>query len=250
MENDRNKLNDLLLDKQSEKSGINIKKFIVIGLVVCAIVIGAIMYMDISGEDGISNSLVEPSILEQNTIKQSNPSLFKEADNRAGNMNDDMGAKKDPTDTTSGLIKQLIENNKKEKEKELLSKEEPGKNTNMNTQNKNNQPQDLRNMGQTKPPISLPSVTKPPAPKIMPTDTIARGFYVQVGAFYTRLPDKPFLDRLKSKGYDHQSYKVRLNNKYVTKVLIGPYQTRTDALSQLPSIKTSIEKQAFILKIN
>lgn len=239
MEKNRSELNNLLLDKQYDSDGVSLKKMIFLGLVLFGISVGVFFSIKLLNEDsGFDENLVEPSILEQDSIKKSNPSLFKD-------VNDKKLESSQKTDTpnkeiqkvSNGLIEQLMSQNKKDKEV-LIEKNKQIKQPIVTKP-----PQDLRNIGkETKQPATRKTNKKV-------TTNIKRGFYVQVGAFYEQLPDDVLLGKLARKNYTHSLYKIKLNNKNVTKVLIGPYETKNDALRQLSDIKT-IEKDAYILKMN
>jgi DedD protein len=251
-----NNLNNVLLDKQYEQGGVNLKKIIIIGLILFAISAGIVVSIGmINKDDNFETSLIEPSVLEKNTIRKSNPALFKEAEQIneiiQPNKKEANGAK--ARGITSDLIKQLTQKNKEEKirfantnnpiKKELVNKDiSPTR--------------DIRNLGQKSKQINPPIVTtkgikeKVKRPKRIQTEKIQRGFYVQVGAFYTTIPEDSFLNKIKSLGYGYSFYKLKINAKDVTKVLVGPYQNKYDALSELSSIKRTLEKNAFILKMN
>ncbi len=75
----------------------------------------------------------------------------------------------------------------------------------------------------------------------MPLPVIER-FYVQAGAFGD-VPKKAYLLRLEQL---ELPYRVRYTDKY--RVLVGPYAQREDAIRALQTVKTHINKEAFLLK--
>ncbi|WP_187648154.1 SPOR domain-containing protein [Nitrosophilus labii] len=80
--------------------------------------------------------------------------------------------------------------------------------------------------------------------------TVTKGeYYIQVGAFYKFSPNKKFLDKIQKSGYDYIIKTVIKNSSEVKKVLIGPYKTRAEAKKALSSIKKTVKKDAFIVRI-
>jgi len=70
-------------------------------------------------------------------------------------------------------------------------------------------------------------------------------YYVQVGSF-SQSPSSLFISVIQKNGFH---YKITSPNaKGIKKLLIGPYQSRGEALQVLPRIKDRIQKQAFIVK--
>ena len=101
-----------------------------------------------------------------------------------------------------------------------------------------------------KPVFKAPKVTpkKPVAPKISNTTTIKpKGSFVQIGAFSKPI-SKEYLANISAKGLSYTLYKVVINNKTYTKVLIGPYRNTAHAKTTLPQIKKKLNiNSAFIL---
>ena len=77
---------------------------------------------------------------------------------------------------------------------------------------------------------------------------IQKGYYIQVGAFYRLTPSDELLDRVKKNGYSYFLFKAKINNNPYTKVVIGPYESKKEAILKLPDIK-KIEPQAYILSL-
>lgn len=75
------------------------------------------------------------------------------------------------------------------------------------------------------------------------------GYFVQVGAF-SKNPSKKYLDNIKSHGYSYKLHKVKVKGKNFTKVLIGPFKSRSTATNNMAKIKAKLSiASAFILKI-
>ncbi len=73
-------------------------------------------------------------------------------------------------------------------------------------------------------------------------------FYVQVGSFSGK-PKSTLIHRITRAGYHYKLIAFPLHGKEVTKLLIGPYRQRSDAVSLLEHIRTQIQKDAFIAEI-
>ncbi len=73
--------------------------------------------------------------------------------------------------------------------------------------------------------------------------------YVQVGAFVKFHPSKKFLASIKRHGYSYIYKKQNIKGKIFTKVLIGPFSTKTRAKKALAHIKQEINSQAYIVRV-
>jgi len=93
--------------------------------------------------------------------------------------------------------------------------------------------------------VESKTTTQPSKPKpVKKTPTRATGnYYIQAGAF-RNTPSKRLLSSIKNNGY---RYTTRTSNG-VTKLLIGPYQSRASANRVLGRIRDRIVKSAFIVK--
>jgi len=80
------------------------------------------------------------------------------------------------------------------------------------------------------------------------TSNAAAGIYVQVGAVTTS-PRASDLSNIKAKGFEYKLYSTVVNGNKVTKILIGPYAKSSEAQEALVSIRSSINKNAFIYRV-
>ncbi|CAA6812804.1 MAG: Unknown protein [uncultured Campylobacterales bacterium] len=71
--------------------------------------------------------------------------------------------------------------------------------------------------------------------------------YIQVGATF-KVPSIKFLETIKEKGYNYKLHKIEVNNKTVTKILVGPFQ-ENNIKQELEKIKKDIATGAYIYKI-
>jgi DedD protein len=88
---------------------------------------------------------------------------------------------------------------------------------------------------------------KEPKPKAqMATSGI---YYIQVGSFSRLEPNKKFLESITKLGYEYKFHKVENNATPLNKVLVGPFATDTEARKALKELRTSVEAAAFLTKI-
>jgi len=96
-------------------------------------------------------------------------------------------------------------------------------------------------------PAVAPIAAAPLSPKItMPNST--GHYYVQVGSFSGK-PKNALLHTITDAGYHYKIIQFPINGKEIAKLLIGPYNTRSQALQILPNVKNKIQKDAFIAEI-
>ncbi len=76
-----------------------------------------------------------------------------------------------------------------------------------------------------------------------------RGYFVQVSASFKTLPTKEFLRKIERNGFRYIIKKSIVRGQRATKVLIGPYRSKEEALRDLPKIKNIINPEAFVLRI-
>jgi len=73
-------------------------------------------------------------------------------------------------------------------------------------------------------------------------------FYVQVGSFSGK-PKEALLHKITIAGYRYKLIEFPINGQQISKLLIGPYRTRSDAVALLENIKEKIQPDAFIAEI-
>lgn len=73
-------------------------------------------------------------------------------------------------------------------------------------------------------------------------------FYVQVGSFSGK-PKNTLLNKITRAGYHYKIIEFPINGKQISKLLIGPYRKRSDAVALLKSVRQQIQKDAFIAEI-
>lgn len=113
---------------------------------------------------------------------------------------------------------------------------------------KNVRPWKAKEVTRTKlPPVAPIANAVPLSPKItMPSST--GHYYVQVGSFSGK-PKKELLHKITSAGYHYKIIRFPINGSEISKLLIGPYGKKDQALKILPNVKDKIQKDAFIAEI-
>ena len=85
---------------------------------------------------------------------------------------------------------------------------------------------------------------KPHIAKKSSVTDIEKGYYIQIGAF------KDPSNAIKNIKKDHLSYKIeKIKDGELTRVLVGPYDSRKEAKSDLSKVQDDISKNAYIKKI-
>ena len=78
--------------------------------------------------------------------------------------------------------------------------------------------------------------------------TLQKGNYIQVLATADFKPDADYIKKLKSKGYPYTLYKTTVKDKEYIKVLVGPFD-EAKLNSEMPNIRATINKDAFIFRV-
>ncbi len=93
--------------------------------------------------------------------------------------------------------------------------------------------------------VSAPRPTRITETKL----TSLSGYFVQVGATANSFPDKVFLRKIKNAGFDYIVHTMTVKGRKIKKVLVGPYTSRNQAKSKLPTIQSRINPDAYIFRI-
>ena len=102
--------------------------------------------------------------------------------------------------------------------------------------------------------VVQPKIGKKVAPivrekRVIPQTTNASGYFIQIGAF-TKEPNRSLLRNITSKGYQYKINQVTIKGRLYNKVLVGPFDSRSDAASKLGTVKKDFSNpNAYILKI-
>lgn len=75
------------------------------------------------------------------------------------------------------------------------------------------------------------------------------GIYIVVGVTSREKPSQKFIDLIVSKKYNYKLLPLKYENKKITKILLGPYQSSEEAKLNLDKVKKDINKDAFIYRV-
>ncbi len=73
-----------------------------------------------------------------------------------------------------------------------------------------------------------------------------KGTYIQVGATSKHSPDKTFLKKISAQKLDYRLLPITIKGKKITKILVGPFNSRKIAKENLSKVKRHLNKNAFI----
>lgn len=231
--NEKNELNDIILNKNS--SSIGNKKVVLSIATLGIILIVVIMLMNsISsrGTDNLPQAVLPPEPAKQAPVVAEEP-LFEEVP-----VIEENSQQKDSLDAIAQKLK-----NESTKEQEH-SKSTPS------TKQPVSQPQES-SKEQPKQAQKQPVAQKQETQKEAKKSTVVPAglYYVQVGSFQKNQPNQKLLDGISSLGYNYKFHEVVINSKTLSKVLVGPFKDESEARKALLSIKNSVEKNAFLTKI-
>ena len=214
---EKNELNDIILNKGSSSAGN--KKIILAVATLGVILIVVLMLMSTMYSSDTDNSpqAMLPPQPQENTLKDVvEEPLFEEVEVvQEGAEN---------SDSLDKIAQKLKEESNKEIEKVVVKET----------------PQEV--VKQTTPKVVTPPVTSPK------TSSTAN-YYIQVGSFSKYEPNKKFLDSIIKQGYTYKYHKVTTNGKELTKVLVGPFTNEKDARQALITVRTFLEAGAFLIKL-
>ena len=213
---EKNELNDIILNKGGSASGN--KKIILAVATLGVILIIVVMLMNAltsKGTDNLPQAILPPEPQQQATAAVDEP-LFEEVEvleeESKNNTNlDEIAAR-------------LKEESREEVQKEVVS------------------------IPVVEKPKAVAKVTKP---KVVTTKvtTSEVSYYIQVGSFSKYVPNKKFLKSITDLGYQYKFHKVVKNSKTLNKVLVGPFDGATKAKDARRVLRAKIEPGAFLIKL-
>lgn len=211
---EKNELNDIILNKGSSAGGN--KKVILAVATLGVILIIVVMLMNTLTSNDNSNlpkpvPLPKPNtITSQITEEAVNEPLFEEVE-----VVEDESPQTENLDAIAQKLKEeSLQESAIEKVPEPVVKKAPA-------------------------PVAKKEITKVPAKKIA-----SGNYYIQVGSFSKYKPNKKFLNSIEDRGYEYTYKKV----DSLTKVLVGPFANEKEARGALRNIRTNIEAGAFLTK--
>ncbi|MDR0408449.1 MAG: SPOR domain-containing protein [Campylobacteraceae bacterium] len=211
---EKNELSDILLEQKSSNKITQVKRLVVITVLLVLIFMLVILIMKLiskpKGDDVAVYPISTDTPVDNNEIVVANISIIED---------DDYDIQTNETNETTTIT--VIETNI-----EPVTQTPPVETI---------QPPKI----QTTPPVTTDS---PQA------SSVKSGHYIQVGSF-SNPPNKNFLDGISKKNYEHHLYKTTIKSKQVTIVLVGPYPSESSARNALLDAKATITKDAFYKKI-
>jgi len=80
------------------------------------------------------------------------------------------------------------------------------------------------------------------------TAGIDRELFIQTGTFFKFRPNKKYLKSITDLGFEYSIDIYNQNNQEITRVLVGPFKSKSDANEALLSIRDKIVKDAYVIK--
>jgi len=213
---EKNELNDIILNKGGSSAGS--KKIVLAVATLGVILIIVVMLMNTltsKGTDNLPQAILPPEPQSNQVDSVVEEPLFEEVEviqeNQANNDSLDKIAQKLKAESQKEKITPIHKKIKKETTK----------------------------------------IVKKTTPKTVAKSTSTTGitYYIQVGSFSKYAPNKKFLDSIHQNGYKHKYHKVTTNSKTITKVLVGPFSSEAEARKALRTVRSNIEAGAFLTKI-
>ncbi len=217
MEEEKNELNDIILNKGT--SANNNKKIILAVATLGIILIIVVLLMNSISSDSNNNlpqAVLPPDPREIKKEVESEP-LFEEVEVIQENTSNN---------NLDNIAQRLKEQSKQENA--VVERKAP------------------RPVIKPKPkpkPVAQP-VAKKVEKKVTPKKTTGKLYYAQVGSFSKYEPNKKFLKSITDRGYGYTYKKVGKLNK----VLVGPFNNDKEARTALKVIRSSIEAGAFLVR--
>jgi len=217
---EKNELNDIILNKGGSSTGS--KKIVLAVATLGVILIIVVMLMNTitsKGTDNLPQAMLppEPKTTEIQAVVEE--PLFEEVE-----VIQDIEQDNDALDK---IAQKLKEESQREKEQVVVAT--------------------------PKKKIVKKVVAKAPVKKVTkPTKRITSttgSYFIQVGSFSKYEPNKKFLDSILAQGYKYKYHKVTRNSKILTKVLVGPFPNESEARGALRTVRSNIEAGAFLTKI-
>jgi DedD protein len=246
-----NELGDILLQNSNRNGEYqdNKKKYIVLGVALVLLFVITVVIIRLISTDSASNDVKpqEQSILEQDKalnddkIQQEYQQILNDKLKKV----DGTGAEvpKEGLDDIKTLETQeesLPVKNTQQSNPLNVVKDEP-----VIAEEPQEEPEPV--IKETKKEVSKPQSVKT-ATKTQSAAT-SKGLYVQIGAFSQKPTDK-YLADIEAKGFEYKLHSVTVQGKELTKLLIGPYDNRTEVNSKLNAIKKTFNApNAFVLEL-
>jgi len=234
MEN-RNELSDIVLEKGDSKT-VKLKRLLILVAFLILIFLVALASMKMMNKDDAKNTsklILPPEPTTQEVPVTKDDQLFKQVP-----IIEENPKKESFEDMIKTLKEKEVQKQEEAKAKEVVVPVAPTKPEAIKTP-------EVKTKEATPP---KKEASKPKETPTTPTGSADAGYYIQVGAVATN-PEQKVLNDIKTKGFEYRLYKTVVNGNDVTKILVGPYAKSEDAQSALPSVRASLNKNAFIYRV-
>jgi DedD protein len=230
---EKNELNDIILNRNSGNSGMKKLMLAVASLAILLIIVVVIMSSLNSGGTANLPQPIEPPQTNQVQSPVEDDPLFEPM------AIDEAVSEEESLDNVAKKIKEQSENSELIAGPDEMIEEE----TEVVVPAKYERPVKEE-------PKQVTKTTEKPAVKKADTKPAVTGrYYIQVGSFGRFAPDKKFLQKITKSGYSYIIHDAKVNGVSMTKVLVGPYATDKAARKDLPSVRSKIEPGAFLSRI-
>ena len=215
--NDKNELNDIILNKGS--SANSNKKIILAVATLGVILIIVVMLMNSlssNGTDNLPQAALPPEPQTKIVEEDADEPLFEEVEIIEEDSDSDANLDQ--------IAQKLKEESMQEEEEVIVVTPKPVK--------------------KVAPKVVAKKVA---APVVKSTSGIT--YYIQVGSFSKYEPNKKFLKSISDLGFNYKFHKVTRNSKILTKVLVGPFSTSKQAKDARRVLRAKVEPGAFLVKL-
>mgnify|MGYP002712003147 FL=1 len=222
---EKNELNDIILNKGGSTSGS--KKLVLAVATLGVILIIVVMLMNTissKGTDNLPQAVLPPEPQPQELTEVENEPLFEEVE---------VIQEEEQNNNSLDKIAQKL---KEESKKEKLAKVTPA--PKKVPQRRPKPKAETKRVVEQK--VSTP---------VTPVSQMTGSYYIQVGSFAKYEPNKKFLDSILRLGHKYKFHQVNKNGKVLNKVLVGPFPSEKEARNALRSVRSNIEAGAFLTKI-
>jgi DedD protein len=231
---EKNELNDIILNRSSGNSGMKKLMLAVASLAILLIIVVVIMSSLNSGGTANLPQPIEPPQTNQVPSPVEDDPLFEPM------AIDEAASEEESLDNVAKKIKEQSENSELIAGPDEMIEEE----TEVVVPAKYEKP-----VKEEPKQVTKPVEPKPVAKKESVKPAVKGNYYIQVGSFGRFAPDKKFLQKITNSGYSYIIHDAKVNGVSMTKVLVGPYATDKAARKDLPSVRSKIEPGAFLSRI-
>ena len=217
--NEKNELNNIILDR-NENNKMNAKKFSLI--IACLVLIGiiVILLMSTFNEQKVQNDKIVPLPPKPKIVKE-DKELFEDVK------------------TIENQAEETVKKLKEESLKEIKTKEDTNTIKDLQFKEKITIDESIKEK-------TLIEKEKPKKVKKTNKNLISKKFYIQVGSFSIFNPNSKFLKSINANGFSYKLHKTKINKKQIIKVIIGPFDSKKEAIKNIKKVRGKIEKKAFI----